>query len=320
MADPIKGIDLYHFNDFHRHLEPREDGSGGASRLSSLIRKAREGNPDAVVLNGGDVCGDHARTFDPMADVFNRMGVDVLGLGNHEFEDPEGNYKQLREGLIEPFRGEVLCANVTQADGRPLEGTKPYTIRHLAGLDVAFIGVVTTDLASAVFPAAGAGLAVSGMEATLQELVPKVRAEGADAVVVLSHESLRETKKLAGKVPGVDVMLAAHDHRITPEPERVEGPDGPTWVAEAGGYGTHLGHLRMQVAGGRVVGVEGRMIPVTADLPPDPEIEALLEAWPGVERVEIPAGPKRRWESVKLEDLKDRLFGGGSIEQQEDKP
>jgi 5'-nucleotidase len=301
-----KTLDIFHFNDFHRRLQPCADGSGGAARLATRIKAARAEHPDSLLVNVGDVAGDGTApgplAFEPIPRLFNAMGVDVLALGNHEFEDPAGGYASLREGLIRPFQGEVLCANVTQADsGRPLPGTRPYTIRQLAGLNVALIGVVTQDLTSALFPAAGAGLQVAGLRPTLEKLVPEVRARGADVVVVLAHESLNEVRQVARQVDGVDLYLAAHDHRETASPVLETTPSGRrAAVAEAGGYGQNLGHVRLTVdADSRtVVGVEGRLLPVGADLPEDPEVRALVEQAPALERLSGAEAPRRRWETV----------------------
>lgn len=312
LSDPIR-VDIFHFNDFHRRLGPFPDGTGGAARLASLVHQQRQEHPDSLLVNGGDIAGDHAKpgpdAFDPLARVFNEMGVDVMTLGNHEFEDPQGGYASLRQGFVEPFQGEVVLANVETADGRPLEGTKPYTIRALKGINVAVVGVVCRDLSSAVFPASGAGLHVSDLAWTLEESARQARRDGADAVVALVHDGLNDTKALAREVEGVDLFLAAHDHRITPEPERVEGPDGPSWVAEAGGYGRNLGHATLLVdpQSRKVTGVEGRMLLVTPDLPPDPEVQAIVDGYERPERVEY-TPTKRRWQSVPLGELKARLY------------
>ncbi len=301
-------VDIFHFNDFHRRLDPFPDGSGGAARLAALIAYEKTKHPDALVLNGGDVAGDNTehgpRAFDPIPELFNAMGVDALQLGNHEFEDPSGHYATLREGLIDKLDAEVLCANVRdRQNGAPLPGTKPYTMRTLNGVNVALIGVVTQDLASAMFPAAGAGLAVAPLEETLRALVPKVRAEGADAVVVLAHDGLGASQKLARQVAGVDLILAAHDHRQTAAPIAI----GSTWVAEAGGYGQALGHVRLHVdaASHRVTKVEGELIPVSEDIQPDARVQAIVDRYPRGTHVRAPERPK--WETVSLEDLKARL-------------
>ena len=295
---------LFHFNDFHRKLEPMKDGMGGAARLVGTLRELKRENPGSLTVNVGDVAGDNAEpgpdAFSPVADLFDRGQVDLLALGNHEFEDPTGNYQTLREGLIQPFDGEVLSANID------LPGTRPYTIKQLQGMNIAFIGVCTQDLASKMFPNAGSGIIAESIEHTLRELVPKVRAEGADAVVVLAHEGLDEMVEVTARVPGIDLTLAAHDHRMTETPVEVNRPDGSRgWVAEAGGYGEFVGEVTLRFEPGQPVQVTGLMHPIDASSPVDPEAARLVADAPKLDRVTAPT--KRKWKEVSLEDLAKRL-------------
>lgn len=288
----ISKATIFHFNDFHRRLEPLKDGTGGADRLVGKIRQLEGDNPEAVTVNVGDVAGDNTAQgpdqFSPIADLFNRADVDILGLGNHEFEDPTGDYKSLREGLIKPFRGEVLLANVQHSDGSSIEGTKPYTIRKLQNHSIAFIGVVTRDLASSVFPAAGAALSTLPIEDTLRELVPKVRAEGAQAVVVLGHDNLTNMQQVAREVPGVDLILAAHDHRPTEEPIEVTREDGSkAWVAEADAYGRSVGEVELLFADGGLQGVQGRLHLVDGNSPSDPEAKKIADSHQPLPKVQL---------------------------------
>lgn len=306
-------VDLFHFNDFHRHLGPAHDGLGGAARLSTLAREQVKAHPDSVLINLGDVAGDQSahgqRDFDPIPQVFNRMGVQLHALGNHEFEDPANHYGSLREGLINKLDGQTLCANVTHSDsGKPIENTLPYTIRQLQGINVAFIAVVTEDLASKLFPAAGEGLRAARMEDVLAKLVPEVKGKGADAVVVLSHESLRESAQIAEAVPGIDVIIAGHDHRVTEKPVLLDNPHGRTWMAEAGAYGMMLGHIQMHVdeTTRKVTSVDGGLIQVTPDIAPDPAVQAIVDRWKPLPRAEHHP-TKQHWTSVPLSDLKKAL-------------
>jgi 2',3'-cyclic-nucleotide 2'-phosphodiesterase (5'-nucleotidase family) len=297
--DPnIKRVRLFHFNDFHRRLKPLGDGSGGAARLVGKIKELEADNPDAITVNLGDVAGDNTAQgpdhFHPIPELFNQADVDILALGNHEFEDPENGYQNLQEGLIKPFKGEVLVANVTHADGKPIEGTKPYTIRQLQNQSIAFIGVVTRELGSAMFPAAGAALTTMPIEDTLRELIPQVKAEGADAVVVLGHENLNNMKKIAKNVPGVDLALAAHDHRATDAPEEVVRADGTkSWVAEADAYGRMVGQIDLLFDGDEFQGVEGKLHRVDSSSPTDPEAQKLVENYQPGPRVKLDRTKKR---------------------------
>ena len=291
--DPnINRVRLFHFNDFHRRLQPLSDGSGGAARLVGKIRELEAQNPEAITVNLGDVAGDNTaqgpQHFHPIPELFNRADVDILALGNHEFEDPENGYKNLQDGLIKPFKGEVLVANVAHSDGRPIEGTKPYTIRRLQNQSIAFIGVVTRELSSAVFPAAGAALTTMPIEETLRELVPRVKAEGADAVVVLGHENLNNMKKVAQNVPGVDLALAAHDHRATEAPEEVVRADGSkSWVAEADAYGRMVGEIDLLFQDGTFQGIEGKLHRVDDTSPTDPEAQRVVQNYEPGRKVKL---------------------------------
>lgn len=290
-------VRIFHTNDFHRRIEPFKNGSGGADRLVGEIRKLEEENPDAITVNLGDVAGDNTTHgpdhFQPIPELFNRAGVDIMSLGNHEFEDSTNGYASLEQGLIKPFRGETLVANVRHADGRSIAGTKPYTIRQLQDHSIAFIGVVTRDLTSAMFPAAGAALTSLPIEETLREMIAEVKSKGAQAVVALVHDSLSNTREIAAKVAGIDLALAAHDHRMTESPEPVVRADGSkAWVAEADAYGRKVGQADVIFENGRVVDVQGLMHDVDFDSPSDPEAKAVMERFQPRPKVKMPEKPK----------------------------
>ncbi|MHB2021039.1 MAG: metallophosphoesterase [Candidatus Xenobia bacterium] len=297
-------IDLFSFNDLHRKLQPLADGTGGVARLAGQAEALKAQHPNSLVLNLGDVAFDKgpnmgAGTFQPMTPIFNRF-VDLIELGNHDLGDPQENYRSLKQELIAPFQGEVLCANARQADDKPIEGTKPYTVKQLAGMNVALIGVVTQDLACNVHPTAAVAVKVfhslkdlssaaipqddgpraESIQETLQTLVPQVRQqEKADLVVVMAHESVKDMVRLASHMKGIDVILAAHDHKMTPDPIVVEHDDGSkTLVLEAGGYGRYLAHTRFVVdpAKHQVESVDARLIPIDARSPSDPAVEGIV--------------------------------------------
>jgi 2',3'-cyclic-nucleotide 2'-phosphodiesterase (5'-nucleotidase family) len=295
--DSNQRVRLFHFNDFHRRLEPFKSGAGGADRLVGELRLLEADNPHALTINLGDVAGDNTSHdqdhFQPIPELFNRAGVDIMALGNHEFEDSSNGYASLEQGLIKPFAGETLVANVSHSDGRPIAGTKPYTIRQMQNYSIAFIAVVTRDLTSAVFPAAGAALSTLPIEETLRSLVAEVKEKGADAVVLLAHDNLNNVKEMAANVPGIDLAFAAHDHRMTEHPEQVTRADGSkAWVAEADAYGRKVGQADMIFENGQVVDVQGFLHDVDTNSPSDPEALAIKERYQPRPRVKMPEKSK----------------------------
>ena len=77
----------------------------------------------------------------------------------------------------------------------------------------------------------------------LQSSIDEVRAKGAKAVVLLSHNGMDVDLKLAGRVRGLDAILGGHTHDAVPQPVRV----GKTLVTNAGSNGKFLAVLDLQV-------------------------------------------------------------------------
>ncbi len=319
----MEKVSIFAFNDFHRRLEPFADGSGGAARLVGKLRQLKAENPNSITVNVGDVAGDNSKlgpdSFAPIAELFDRAQVDVLALGNHEFEDSSNHYDTLRNGLIKPFHGETLCANVAYA-GKPIEGTKPFTIKQLAGFNIALLGVVTQELSSKMHPTAGVGLSSVGIKETLAQLVPQLD-EKSDAVVVLGHENLRKMTRITEEQPGVDVTFAAHDHRLTAEAVEVSRPDGSKgFVSEAGAYGQSINQIDLYFdpATRKLVKVEMTNHPVDASCPSDPVAEAIVRNAPELERAEKPKEVSRR-EQISLKSF-SQLSQWYTIQQEKSKP
>lgn len=311
----LRKVKIFQFSDLHRRLGAFPDGSGGAAQLTTLLRNKKAENPDSLTVNVGDIAGDNTEpgpdAFEPMAPLFNRMQVDLLALGNHEFEDPTENYGSLRHGFIEKFEGEVLCANVTTSDdNQPLEGTRPYTIRQLAGINVAFIGAVTRDLGSAFFPTAGAGLATAPIEQTLLEQIPRARAEGAEAFILMAHETRKDVKEIAARVGDLDFVMTGHGHHSTQGAELVERADGSqVLVSETQAYGKEVNEITLTIdtESRRIVGVEVEPLKVGADLDEDPVAEQLVEEHEPLQKRRRTVSRK----AVEVESfaaLKDMLF------------
>jgi sulfur-oxidizing protein SoxB len=101
-------------------------------------------------------------------------------------------------------------------------------------------------------------------EERLQKLVDEVRAKGAQAVVLLSHNGLEVDLKLASRVRGLDAILGGHTHDGIPAPFVVDG----TLVTNAGSNGKFLGVFDLEVKGGRVSGYRYRLLPVFSNLLP----------------------------------------------------
>ncbi|MCU0284483.1 MAG: bifunctional metallophosphatase/5'-nucleotidase [Candidatus Nanopelagicales bacterium] len=205
-------VQLLAVNDFHGNLEPPAGSSGrigtvdagGAEYLATHIANLRATNPRTVVVSAGDLIGASpllSALFhdEPTIEAFNDIGLDFNAVGNHEFDEGEQELLRMQEGGCHPedgcldgdgFEGadfRFLAANVVRKDnGRTL--FPPYRIRSFAGARVAFVGMTLEGTPGIVTPSGITNLEFLDEADTVNALVPKLRAKGVEAIVVLLHE------------------------------------------------------------------------------------------------------------------------------------
>jgi sulfur-oxidizing protein SoxB len=172
--------------------------------------------------------------------------------------------KRVQQAVAKELGGiEFLAQNVKTLDFEdPV--FKPYTLRTMNGVRLAVIGQAFpyTPIANPRYMVAEWTFGIQ--EPRLQSLVDEVRAQGAQVVVLLSHNGLEVDLKLASRVRGIDAILGGHTHDGIPAPFVVEG----TLVTNAGSNGKFLGVLDLEVKGGRVSGYRYRLLPVFSNLLP----------------------------------------------------
>lgn len=186
-----------------------------------------------------------------MADMMNEMGFDVGVLGNHEFNYGLDYLKKNIDNLTYP----IVCANITFDNGDYLTG-KPYVILERDGLKIAVLGLTTPYIPHWEQPKTVEGLVFHSVVETAKEFVPKLR-EVADVVVVSYHGGFEKdlttgepTETLTGEnegydllhdVPGIDVLLTGHQHRV------IELTTETCAVTQPGDKGRYIGRVDVTV-------------------------------------------------------------------------
>ena len=250
---------------------------GGFAHLATLLKRLRATRPGALLLDGGDTWQGSATSLwtrgQDMIEVCQQLGVDMM-TAHWEFTYGD---KRMLEAVKSLGRIEFLAQNVKTADfGDPV--FKPYVLREINGIPIAVIGQAFpyTPIANPRHFVADWTFGIQ--EAELQKNVDTVRAKGARAVVLLSHNGMDVDVKLASRVRGIDAILGGHTHDGVPVPVIVNNAGGKTVVTNAGSNGKFLGVLDLEVNASGVTGFRYRLLPVFANLlPPDAPMQAVIE-------------------------------------------
>jgi len=215
-------VQILAFNDFHGNLQVPDavevtepDGikhkivTGGAAHLAAALSDLRAGHPNTVTVSAGDTIGASplisANYLDePTIDAMNLLGLEFNSVGNHEFDRGSDELKRMQAGgcakntrrtpcAVEPFSGarfRYLAANVVQADGStifPATGLKRFATPS-GTITIGFIGMTLKGTANLVTPSGVRGLTFQDEAETANALVPKLKALGADTIVLLIHQ------------------------------------------------------------------------------------------------------------------------------------
>ncbi len=247
---------------------------GGLDRVATVIAAIRSERPDALLLDGGDTWqGSFTAQMtkgQDMVNVMNALKPDAM-TSHWEFTYGADRVNEIVETLDFPFLG----ANIFDAEWDE-PAYEPYKMFERGGVRIAVIGQAFPYLPIAnprwMFP----NLSFGVREERMREVVEQVRSEeGADLVVLLSHNGFDVDRKMAANVDGIDVILTGHTHDALPEPVMV----GKTMLLASGSNGKFVARLDLDVRDGEVRGFRHKLIPIFSDvIAPDPEVAALIDA------------------------------------------
>ncbi|MBD8890027.1 thiosulfohydrolase SoxB [Roseibium litorale] len=247
---------------------------GGMDRVATIIKRIRaeRGADNVLLLDGGDTWqGSYTanKTLgQDMITVMNALEPDAM-TGHWEFTYGTDRVKEAIDALPFAFLGSNIYDN--EWDEPAFE---PWKMFERGGSKVAVIGQAFpyTPIANPRWMMPGWSFGIR--EEDIAKHVEEARAEGADVVVLLSHNGFDVDRKLATRVEGIDVILTGHTHDALPEPVIVGG----TLVIASGSNGKFVSRVDLDVKDGQVAGYAYRLIPVFSDvITPDADMAALID-------------------------------------------
>jgi 2',3'-cyclic-nucleotide 2'-phosphodiesterase (5'-nucleotidase family) len=237
-----------------------------------------------AILGGGTIQTGSQHVLEAFAAA--GLDADTFGFDMDQYlPDRIGHVR----ALVARSRFAWVSANVRDG-GHPFEafgaeqGARLWVLKQVGGVQVGITGVVSPDFvqgdgahAARVAPT----VAVLDPVQALREVVPRMRAAGAQVVVVLSHLFFEEMEQVARQAGGVDAILGSHEgpqpYGYLDQPRVV----GTTILSVAGNDMAALGQLDLVVrrSDGRVVRFGFQRHQLTKDGPSSPAVKAILDRY-----------------------------------------
>src|SRR3954469_8669672 len=247
---------------------------GGLDRIATVLKTIRAERPDRTLfLDGGDTWQNSYTSLvtkgQDMVDCMALLKPDAM-TGHWEFTLGADRVKEITKALGFPF----LAQNIRDTEWNEA-AFEPMAMFERGGVKVAVIGQAFpyTPIANPrwMMPTWSFGI----REEDLQANVNKARQQGAELVVLLSHNGFDVDRKLASRVRGIDVILTAHTHDALPDVVKV----GKTLLIASGSHGKFVSRLDLDVRGGEVKDYRFKLMPIFSDvIAPDPEMAAKISA------------------------------------------
>ncbi|MBO6272282.1 bifunctional metallophosphatase/5'-nucleotidase [bacterium] len=177
---------------------------------------------------------------------------DAISPGNHEFDVPDAsNLNQ----LLANTKSKILTANITVKDNSPLKNRfEKSTIIERNGEKYGLIGISPSDMMSRVkINGSLSDISVLNVEDTIkavQEEINKLKSQGINKIILLSHSGLSNDKKISRETNGLDIVFSAHTHElvegIKEDKNLVYSKSGePVVLTQAGKNGDYVGVLNI---------------------------------------------------------------------------
>jgi 5'-nucleotidase len=219
LAAPLATADtqvkIIAFNDFHGNLfsAGSVDGVpvGGVDVFAAYVDRLKAQNPFNVVVSAGDLIGASPLVSalfhdEPTIEVMNRLRLDFNAVGNHEFDDGSDELLRMQNGGCHPLN-ENTCQGAAVGTPVPFEGAQfgflsanvvveqtgetlfpAYGVKTFGEHDIAFIGLTLEGTPNIVLAEGISTLEFLDEAETINALIPQIRAQGIEAIVVLIHE------------------------------------------------------------------------------------------------------------------------------------
>lgn len=198
------------------HFEQEKAAFAKANKLKST--------KNSLAIQAGDLVGGSPAISgllqdEPVMNIVNAMNFSVGALGNHEFDEGIDEFKRLLKGdapiknvtqnyeLVKDYQYskssmDVLSANINdKKTNKLLKGFKPYVIKKVDGVKIAFIGVVTPSIKDVVLAQHTQDIDIVDPGKAVAKYTKELRKKGVKAITVVAHASVSANKEANSSIP-----------------------------------------------------------------------------------------------------------------------
>ena len=281
---PADTICILQLNDVYE-IGPLSQGKlGGMARVATIVKQHEARYQTFVVLAGDFVSPSVMGTTKidgqkvngrHMVDLMNKVGVDLVTFGNHEFDIPENDLQQrINESQFAWVSSDVLHKN-SSGMVAPFYKTKPDSavvpaFFQLGSANRQFtIGFVTATIQSNPQPWVVYG---NHLEA-IKKAVKQVKKQS-DIVVGLTHLTLQEDENILRKVKRLPLIMGGHEH------QRYYGIIGKAAIAKADANAKSMyRHLVFKSGSRGKIKIVSELINLDTTVMADAGVAALVKEW-----------------------------------------
>ncbi|MCU0446806.1 MAG: bifunctional metallophosphatase/5'-nucleotidase [Microscillaceae bacterium] len=220
----VQEIIFLQLNDTYE-IAPLANGKvGGMARVATVYQQLKAQNPHTYMIHAGDFLNPSVigtlryENQDikgrQMIEVMNQMGMQYVGLGNHEFDlKPAELQARLNESSFV-----WIGSNVRQkADNQAFAKIKNGTREPLPTYQILRIGQLRVGLLGLILPIEQrAYVQTQDAVQTAQNLCQQL-ADSTDFILAITHQSIAEDRQLAQAIPAIRLIMGGHEHEAHAE-------------------------------------------------------------------------------------------------------
>ncbi len=273
-------LSIAYINDVLGYLEPHPElfykggkeiieTTGGFSRIVSIIKDIRNSNTNTLLFDGGDTFHGTLPLIrskgEAIIPILNKMGFSAM-VGHWDFAYGPQQLKNIASQLNYP----ILGINVYGEDNSLF--LSPYIIIEVEDLKIALIGICSNIIDKTMPKHFSEGLKITDGSKELPGYIQKVKEEGANLIILLSHNGFPQDVALLSKINGVDICLSAHTHNRLYEAIKINN----TIAIQCGCHGSFLGHLDLNILEKKIIDFTYKLVTIDTSVKQNNDIENMV--------------------------------------------